>query len=67
MIEWMNEWIKILSVLQDSEEEEKGDEDREQEPPPIMKDNNPSNIQKSPWKIMFYPPFIQLEALATDK
>ena len=44
MIEWMNEWIKILSVLQDSEEEEKGDKDWEQEPPPITKDNNSSNI-----------------------
>ena len=63
----MNHIMKILSELQDSEEEEKDDENRKQEPPPITKENNPSNIQKSPWKIMFYPPFIQLEALATDK
>ena len=63
----MNHIMKILSELQDSEEEEKGAEDRKQEPPPITKENNPSNIQKSLWKIMFYPPFIQLEALATDK
>ena len=44
MIEWMNEWIKILSVLQESEE--KGDEEQEQDPPPIMitEDYKPGNI-----------------------